>query len=514
MKLNFMIWILVFILSIASVPALIDRGFYGGGVIDCSNPDYTFCDDFEDNFFNVTLWETGACTINESDGGIDTGACSSVVSTLRPYTKYLKDDVNWTFEMKFGSVDCSDSSAYELTETTSDAAWNMNLFYDRNPYLFFDVSGGVCNSGENKTIIVSVDGVTGNYNATLIDGTTTVINMTGTEANLIRDLWVSVVAQKSGGKLFYIVAWEGGYLDSPYIDTTPPNITSMIPANNTAINHGCYNTTFVNYYAVIDGDYICNVTYSEAGSKLQFNSFAGNNGLGGVSAIYGGIYNWSLACWDAAGNLKNESATYSIDATCSPIVYSNNFPLNNSVLDGGCGNFSLVDFDIDISPNDLQCRFYNTTGETYDFDSNLSTNNITLANLTNGVYNWSLYCSSFLGTDLNSSYTFTVNNYCPPIVFKNTFETEICFLDKSLSYVVGYAFILIMLISIWLINTLLIRIPFFGLIIGIAIIFATLQFYACNTWIGVAGSVAGFIFMASDIIYIIFGNQMTGHNRY
>ena len=116
-------------------------------------------------------------------------------------------------------------------------------------------------------------------------------------------------------------------------------------------------------------------------------------------------------------------------------------------------------------------------------------------------------------------YDFWVNSTITPppapMPFINIFLPEdVCFLDKSLSYVIGYGILLIILIGVWLINTLLIRIPFFGCIIGIGLIFATLSFYACNTWIGLIGTVTGLILMASDFVYIISGNQLTGNKRY
>lgn len=88
----------------------------------------------------------------------------------------------------------------------------------------------------------------------------------------------------------------------------------------------------------------------------------------------------------------------------------------------------------------------------------------------------------------------------------DSFDTETCFLDKSLSWVLAYGILLFVILIVWTLNLAFIKIPFIGMFIGVAWIIATIQSYGCGALIGAVFTFIGVVIVVADIILWLVEN--------
>ncbi|MBR9692145.1 hypothetical protein GOV06_05165, partial [Candidatus Woesearchaeota archaeon] len=131
----------------------------------------------------------------------------------------------------------------------------------------------------------------------------------------VGDVWQACITPNDG-------SWDGdtncsNNLTILQLDSTPPNITLISPANNT-LNTTTNNITLV--YNVTDGTGIANCSLILNGAINLTNSSVTNNGVNFFTpTLPDGQYNWSVNCTDSSSN-RNEgsSVTYNLTIDATP----------------------------------------------------------------------------------------------------------------------------------------------------------------------------------------------------
>ena len=204
-------------------------------------------------------------------------------------------------------------------------------------------------------------------------------------------------------------------------DTNPPNITLIIPTNNTK-NYTHYNINFyynvtdvlsnVNNCSLIINNIInlTNITIDQSLSSLHFNQ-----------TFTDGQYNWSINCTDNASNI-GESNIFNLTVlmdTTSPSVNLDN-PTNNF-------NANQINISLNCSATDNEqlknvTIYTNMTGSwqanyTGSVSGISNSTNVTLTGLGDGTYLWNCLTYDSAGNNAwnNTNYTFNIDATPPNI---------------------------------------------------------------------------------------------------
>jgi len=204
------------------------------------------------------------------------------------------------------------------------------------------------------------------------------------------------------------------------VDTVPPAVTLVLPVS--AANLSTANVTF-NFTAI---DALTNMSCNLSINGIANQTFSATNGSNAVYAstnFTDGNYNWSVSCWDNAGNVNSSAVAraFTVDTTAPVITIVS--PANNTMY-----NISSISVNISVTEAhpDTTWFFNGSANETYtssvsviyaDGDYNLTVwSNDTAGHLSTAVANFTVDTTfptiNFVAPTFNSSSALMVN-YIP-----------------------------------------------------------------------------------------------------
>jgi hypothetical protein len=189
----------------------------------------------------------------------------------------------------------------------------------------------------------------------------------------------------------------------------PPSIFLNSPFNgyrNNTINRTVFYTPIDNSLTVANCSLYINGAYDQYYDNITHGA-QNNFSLTGLSH---GAYNWTVGCYDPAGNFGINDTNYTFHVDLEGPYISINYPLNESVLNENDINFNWTATD---HPGTIvSCDLYLDGALNVSGITGLSGTvfNQTITALEDGPHNWSLTCTDDLG-NMNSTetYYFTIN---------------------------------------------------------------------------------------------------------
>jgi len=174
------------------------------------------------------------------------------------------------------------------------------------------------------------------------------------------------------------------------IDRTPPGLTLLLPVPGALLT----TEDVVFNFSVTDNldlDIYCNLTLNgsvnESNIPLSNNSYYNTT----INNLKDGFYLWNVTCWDTAEN-KNYSETRNFTVESPPTIALGN-PPQNYRTDNTSINFYFTPTDNSGNISNCTLILNGQANETLDNVTEGAQNNITVHNLNDGTYNWTVNCT-------------------------------------------------------------------------------------------------------------------------
>jgi len=173
-----------------------------------------------------------------------------------------------------------------------------------------------------------------------------------------------------------------------YVDKYPPTIDLLFPVLNQTLNTSLVRFNFTQTDS-FDSTLTCNLSIDNTVEDEDISAISGNITNTTVVSIADGFHNWTVSCWDSAGN-KNTSTHRNFTIEESPIITLDNPPDNGYATSP---NISFM-FNVSDSTGIQNCTlvFDNKDNRTNSSISTSNTNNISLYSVSEGTHNWSITC--------------------------------------------------------------------------------------------------------------------------
>ncbi|MBS3131731.1 hypothetical protein J4212_04830 [Candidatus Woesearchaeota archaeon] len=198
------------------------------------------------------------------------------------------------------------------------------------------------------------------------------------------------------------------------IDTTPPNVTLNIPANNSVVtsNNVTFNFTASDF---LDQIFLCNITID---GEVRFGDISVTNNSDTLRnfSLQDGEHNWSVLCIDNANNTNLiELHNFSVEAP--PFVVLQ-YPADGSRSSSRNQSLNYTPYDI-FGFSSCALLLNGALNQTDTSITADEMNAFAVENLTHGKYNWTSRCTD-AAPDFNiytpSNYTFYIDLLGPGIV--------------------------------------------------------------------------------------------------
>ncbi len=350
--------------------------------------------------FNFTVEDNMAVNLTCNltiDGNVDDLNSNIVVANglLKTHTIYdIEDgDHNW-------SVTCWDNAS----NINTSANWTFTSLVP--PIITLNSpADGIWNSTNNITFYYNVSDASGVESCSLfIDGKLNMTNESAIVNNAENNFTVYYIP--SGMHNWSInctdlTSIEGNSSTRTfYLDTTKPSITLNFPGPGSIVNTSTINFNFT----VIDdlSDQLqCNITIDNIVNNTSPIIVDNNTPeIHIISGMRDGLHYWNVTCWDNANN-TNISLTRNFTIQAAPSV-SLVSPINGHWNNTGDTNFIYYVTDNNGIAN---CSLiinneFNQTNQTRI--TNNDNNTISLNNMPEGTYNWSVNCTDLDGNTANS----------------------------------------------------------------------------------------------------------------
>jgi len=288
------------------------------------------------------------------------------------------------------------------------------------------------------------------------------------------------------------------------VDVTNPLITWTVPLND--------NTTLIGAASVLDSSinifntnlefFNYNLTNNTGGvfytNSSTLNNVTSYTVLDAVLLIGGdGVYTASMYVCDFGMNCVLEERTFTYDTT--PPSVNNTFPVNNSLSEISDVSFSFVTSEAGT----CSLVFDGIVNRTI---TNASTGSNTFAPDVTFGYNqslqWNVNCTdtaSNTGESGAYNLTLTIIEVQPTVIAGEFLDAYVC-PDDQLSQAFLFSFIGFFLLALLVIVEIFFgAIPFFHILIGLALIFFGITMVGCNTFIGGTVILFGFATMVVKV---------------